>query len=1140
MFVPTRIGRYEIKGRIGGGGMGTLYLARDTNPTTDRLVALKLLRTSFESDEIRKRFAREAQALAELNHPNIVIIHDSGEFQDSPFIVMEYIRGETLAESIKRRAPISLGQKLGWLSELCAGLAHAHEAGIIHRDIKPANLMVDVHRRLKVLDFGIARVDTGSTGVAALTRLNVSIGTPGYMSPEQIEGAEIDARSDLFSVGAVAYELISYHEAFPGTTTRQIETKVLNEQPVPLASSIPGLDPEIAEIISSALEKDPRRRCQHATTLGRAFERVRARLEEEERLPRATPSPKPGADRRSRHERAAQAAYERALNSHREGADGYARRSAMEALAEFPRHVEAHDLLVALGHLRDVEPWLPPSGEASTTPVTVDESGRTVAGQPTVRVSPTISPEPALGTAPTMVAQPAVSAEPTIAAPPTVAAAPAAVAQPTEAGQGPPAGEAGQSAESPPEAAAEARAPAAPLPLARPPLEPAGAQPPGPADAKPPAKAAQRQKAQQPPRAERRPGRKPVARVAVRAAIIVLGLVVAAGAGALVARRLWLAPGGDVQLTITPPQGGTIVGDGIECGTRGTNCSVTRPRGTAVALQAQPDEGFVFTAFTGDCASTGGTVLESARTCGASFTPIVPPAAGAAEHLLTVDLPTDGTIEGAGIRCGTGGTECSAKQAANVQITLTATPNAGFTLGAFTGDCAPGGVTTMSAARRCGATFVPAAAPPSPEFVLTITRPTGGTILGAGVRCGAAGSECVSRHPQGFAVTLRHQAEKDYRFETFTGDCSPSGKTVMTAPRNCSARFVKEPAAPPLAAGPLLTITPSRGGTVFANGIVCGSAGTQCAAAQPAGSSLTLRAQADSGFRFVGFTGDCDRGGAVVMSAPRTCSGSFVSDAGATTAASFVLTVQKPRDGTITGDAINCGDACQAGRPRGTVVQLRARPNPGYRFVGFTGDCDSNGVTVMTAHRTCGAKFERSVGVGPQFTLTIRRPRNGTVFGELIACGTTATQCSASYPVGTFVQLRGEPGPGFTFAGFTDDCTAAGVILMTSHRTCGATFTAAPPGSSSPAAGTTVQVIAGQVALIHAPSGWTNLRWQISADGGRSWRDVSEGDDYGGVNAPTLTIKRPRADMSGRQYRARTTRGTAATSTAVTLIVKPS
>jgi hypothetical protein len=511
--------------------------------------------------------------------------------------------------------------------------------------------------------------------------------------------------------------------------------------------------------------------------------------------------------------------------------------------------------------------------------------------------------------------------------------------------------------------------------------------------------------------------------------------------------------------------------------------------------------------------------------------------AAATEHLLTVDLPTGGTIEGAGIRCGATGSDCSAKQPANVEVTLTATASAGFTLDAFTGDCAPAGVTTMSAPRRCGATFVPAVSSAPSEFALTIAKPTGGTILGAGIRCGAVSSECVKTHPRGFVVSLKPQADKDYRFEAFTGDCTPSGRTVMTAARNCGARFVKDTAPPP--AGPLLTITPPKGGTVFANGIACGSAGTQCAAAQSAGGSLTLRAQADAGFRFAGFTGDCDRAGTVVMSAPRTCGASFLSEGGGgSTAASFVLTVQRPRDGAIIGDAINCGDACQAGRPRGTVVQLRAQPNPGFRFVGFTGDCDSNGVTVMTAHRTCGAKFERSSGVGPQFTLTIRRPRFGTVFGELIACGTTATQCSASYPVGTFVQLRGEPGQGYTFGGFTEDCTSAGVIVMTSHRTCGATFAAAPPGTSSPGAGTTLEVVAGQVGRIDAPNGWKNVRWQVSSDGGRSWRDLSDGADYAGTSAPTLTIKRARMELSGRQYRARSTTGAAATSSGVTLVVK--
>ena len=159
--LPTRISRYEIKSLIGRGGMGSLYLARD-KPNTNRLVALKLLNAKLDSGDLRERFAREARALAALNHPNIVNIYDSGEFQGSPFIVMEYVRGETLAEKIKRRAPMSLAQKLKLMVELCAGLAHAHEAGIIHRDIKPANLMVDQQGRLKILDFGIARVAEGS------------------------------------------------------------------------------------------------------------------------------------------------------------------------------------------------------------------------------------------------------------------------------------------------------------------------------------------------------------------------------------------------------------------------------------------------------------------------------------------------------------------------------------------------------------------------------------------------------------------------------------------------------------------------------------------------------------------------------------------------------------------------------------------------------------------------------------------------------------------------------------------------------------------------------------------------------------------------------------------------------------------
>src|SRR5689334_6992892 len=199
--MPSHIDRYEIKTLIAAGGMGSLYLARDTNPNTNRLVAVKLLLANLDSGDLRERFAREARALAALNHPNIVNIYDSGEYEGSPFIVMEYVRGETLSELIKRRSPMSVAQKLKLIAELCAGLAQAHEAGIIHRDIKPANLMVDQQGRLKILDFGIARVaESSKTRVGLpLTQIDMMIGTPGYMSPEQIEGGEVDHRSDIFA-----------------------------------------------------------------------------------------------------------------------------------------------------------------------------------------------------------------------------------------------------------------------------------------------------------------------------------------------------------------------------------------------------------------------------------------------------------------------------------------------------------------------------------------------------------------------------------------------------------------------------------------------------------------------------------------------------------------------------------------------------------------------------------------------------------------------------------------------------------------------------------------------------------------------------------------------------------------------------
>lgn len=196
------IGRYEVERQLGAGGMGAVYLARD--PTIGRKLAIKVLRT--DDDEYRRRFKIEVRAAGALRHRHIITIFDSGEHEGSPFLAMEYIPGETLAEKIAKREPLPLSEKLRYIEELCEGLAHAHAAGIIHRDIKPANVIVDRDGdSVKIVDFGIARVaDSGATQSGLL------MGTLTYMSPEQVMGRRVDHRADLFSAGLVLYELLCY------------------------------------------------------------------------------------------------------------------------------------------------------------------------------------------------------------------------------------------------------------------------------------------------------------------------------------------------------------------------------------------------------------------------------------------------------------------------------------------------------------------------------------------------------------------------------------------------------------------------------------------------------------------------------------------------------------------------------------------------------------------------------------------------------------------------------------------------------------------------------------------------------------------------------------------------------------------
>jgi serine/threonine protein kinase len=272
------VGRYRIITLIAHGGMGSLYLARD--PAIDRTIALKLLQKGFDDEAARERFAREARAAGRLRHPNIVTVFDVGEHDHQPFIAMEYVPGETLDQLIRRRTPLSIANRLLILEDLCSGLHFAHTEGIIHRDIKPANVILDVAGTIKILDFGLAHApDSG------ITKAGDQLGTLNYMSPEQVLGTHLDHRSDVYSVGALAYELLSYVRAFPGTVRDGTMYRILNGEPTPLAALIPDLDPEIATIVERAMRKEAEQRYQSLDDMREHFATVRRRLEGSEAAP---------------------------------------------------------------------------------------------------------------------------------------------------------------------------------------------------------------------------------------------------------------------------------------------------------------------------------------------------------------------------------------------------------------------------------------------------------------------------------------------------------------------------------------------------------------------------------------------------------------------------------------------------------------------------------------------------------------------------------------------------------------------------------------------------------------------------------------------------------------------------------------
>ncbi|HJX93478.1 MAG TPA: protein kinase [Pyrinomonadaceae bacterium] len=274
----TTLGHYNITSKIGAGGMGEVYIARDTR--LDREVAIKIVLTDFSGDGDRlQRFEQEARATSALNHPNILTVYDVGTYDGSPYIVAELLEGEELRQRLDE-GPIPLRKTIDYAHQIISGLSAAHEKGIVHRDLKPENLFITKDDRVKILDFGIAKlraakVDANSSEDAtrrAITNPGVVMGTVGYMSPEQVRGHSTDYRSDIFSFGAILYEMITGRRAFRRETMAETMSAILKEEPDELTDSNPNISPSLERIVRRCLEKKPERRFQSTSDLGFALE----------------------------------------------------------------------------------------------------------------------------------------------------------------------------------------------------------------------------------------------------------------------------------------------------------------------------------------------------------------------------------------------------------------------------------------------------------------------------------------------------------------------------------------------------------------------------------------------------------------------------------------------------------------------------------------------------------------------------------------------------------------------------------------------------------------------------------------------------------------------------------------------------
>src|SRR6266404_1811094 len=267
----TQIGKYQVVEVLGKGGMGVVYKAEDTR--IGRMVAIKMMTGAFaENPDLLQRFYREAQSTGILQHPNIVIVHDLGDLDGNPYLVMEYLEGEALDKMITSRRKFSLVEKLDIIINVLNGLHYAHERNIVHRDVKPANVMVLKDGAVKIVDFGIARL-----GDNTLTRTGQVVGTISYMSPEQINGKHVDRRTDVFSAGVMLFELLTYTLPCDAPDTASTLLKIINE-PAPPVTGFVDVPPELEEVIQRALAKDRDERYQSAEDFGFDLSHVQEKL----------------------------------------------------------------------------------------------------------------------------------------------------------------------------------------------------------------------------------------------------------------------------------------------------------------------------------------------------------------------------------------------------------------------------------------------------------------------------------------------------------------------------------------------------------------------------------------------------------------------------------------------------------------------------------------------------------------------------------------------------------------------------------------------------------------------------------------------------------------------------------------------